>query len=538
MKSLPERPSLDSLRKQAKKLARDASAGDAGAIARVHAQLPRVELPLTQRNAQLVVAREYGYSGWQDLTADVHKRLGDGLDWAAAQAHRAIHNNDVERLKQLLAERPALLSWQGDDGHNGLLGFATGAYGDAFGEERERWFTRAASAEVLIDAGAVVTPAVVDGLVTSRAVGLLNLFHRKGLLPRTLRFFAALGDLDAVRAALERNADLASINDALFAACGFHHQAVASALLERSIALDPALGERIDANFDGNRAAFVREFIELPVERERNMASGLWTTFVRGQISRARNEGDLGTFVGLLKRERWLLDDAEVGFQKRLIEGAAVQGREDFIVALLEQRPALLRVQPPPPSQAIEHAITYGHTELIPLLEQIWPVPDDLPHAAGTGNLARVQQWFGASGAPALGEVEDQFPHNGVHIEPNDPWGATPVQKVLDTALAWSVINHHFDVADFLLAHGADINTRWNSHEPASILHTLVFEDDYEAMQFLIDRGIDMTIKDYRWNSDARGWARHGKSDEKMALWLEEAERRREDRVRPPLHHL
>jgi hypothetical protein len=43
------------------------------------------------------------------------------------------------------------------------------------------------------------------------------------------------------------------------------------------------------------------------------------------------------------------------------------------------------------------------------------------------------------------------------------------------------------DVADFLLAHGADINTRWNSHEPASILHHLVFEDNYESMQYLIE---------------------------------------------------
>jgi hypothetical protein len=62
-----------------------------------------------------------------------------------------------------------------------------------------------------------------------------------------------------------------------------------------------------------------------------------------------------------------------------------------------------------------------------------------------------------------------------------------------------------------------------------SILHHLVFlPNPYESMQFLIDRDIDMTIKDYRWDSNAAGWARYGKSDEKMALWLEEAERQRE----------
>src|SRR5438477_9349076 len=113
-KSLPARPSLESLRKQAKKLGRDIAAGDPGAIARARAQLPHVDLPLSQRNAQLVLAREYGFAGWQDLTAEVSKRLGQGLEWAATQSRRVIHVNDVERLKQLLTQYPALLSWQGN----------------------------------------------------------------------------------------------------------------------------------------------------------------------------------------------------------------------------------------------------------------------------------------------------------------------------------------------------------------------------------------------------------------------------------------
>src|SRR5579885_2538663 len=108
---LPIRPSLESLRKQAKKLARDIVAGNAGAIARARAQLPKAELPLSQRDAQLVLAREYGFLGWKELLKEVEQRLGKGLEWAASEARRIIHDNDLEGLRQLLAEYPALLSW-------------------------------------------------------------------------------------------------------------------------------------------------------------------------------------------------------------------------------------------------------------------------------------------------------------------------------------------------------------------------------------------------------------------------------------------
>src|ERR1700722_19596049 len=200
---LPARPSLESLRKQAKKLARGIVAGDQNAIARARAQLPQAELPLSQRDAQLVLAREYGFPGWQDLVQGVNQRLGKGLEWAVSQAHQRIHDNDIEGLRQLLAEYPGLLSWRADENDGGLLGMAIDSFGDTFDPSRERQYTRAACAEVLIDAGAVVAPSVCDGLIASRAKGLLDLFHRKALLPPSLKFFAALGDVDGVRACLD-----------------------------------------------------------------------------------------------------------------------------------------------------------------------------------------------------------------------------------------------------------------------------------------------------------------------------------------------
>jgi hypothetical protein len=508
-KSLPPRPSLDSLRKQAKKLAR--------------------ERALTRRAAQLVLAREYGFAGWQDLVTEVSKRVGGDVEWAAAQARRVIHDNDVARLKELVAEYPALLSWHADQDDGGLLGMATGAYGDAFDPQREKSFTRPACAELLIDAGAVVTPAACDGLIRDRPRGVLQLFERKGVLPRTLRFRAALGDLDAVRVSLQEDGHgLAAVNDAFMIACRFEHEAVAMLLLERAIALDPELGRQIAATTD--RRSFIEFFIA-----ERALAfvdaapSGPWQAFVMEQVMRAVQDGDVGAFVGGLQREPWLLGAAHVGFQIGVIERATLRDRGAFINTLLDLDPAILRRRPPPPSQAIEIACTYAKLHLMPQLTRIWPWPDDLPHAAAIGNLARVRQWFDSSGAPALGDLERHYPRTSPHLRQHDDlhWGAPTAQHVLDAALAWSVINRHFDVADFLLAHGADINTTWNSHEPASILHHLVFEENYESMQFLIDRGIDMTIRDYRWHADATGWARYGKNDEKMATWLEEAGRKR-----------
>lgn len=526
--ALPARPSLASLQKQAKKLARDIAAGDAAAIARARVQLPEVDLPLSRRHAQLVLAREYGYAGWQNLTAEVSQRLGQGLEWAATQARRVIHDNDVERLKQLLAQYPALLSWPGTDREGGLLEAATRSFGDSFDTNREQRFTRAACAELLIDAGAVVTPSVCEGLIDSRARGLLQLFQRKGLLPRTLKYLSALGDHAAVRALLdEGGADLAAVNEGFLCACRFEHEAVASLLLERFVALDAELGSNVDGSAD--RLAFIRYLVaERALDFAHATPVGPWQAFLMEQIMRAIHDGDLTAFVRGLQRAPWLLGEACEGFQVGLIERATLRGRESFIVALLDLDPALLRRQPPPPSQAFELAFTHAKVHLIPALTRIWPLPDDLSHAAAMGNLSRVKHWFDKSGAPALGDLGQHFPCNSAQARTNLQWGAPAAQQVLDTALAWSVINRHFDVADFLLEHGADINTTWSSHEPASILHELVFQRNYESMRFLVDRGIDMTTKDHRWNSTAQGWALYAAEDPKMAQWLEDAERQRQ----------
>jgi hypothetical protein len=318
LKVLPARPSLESIRKQAKKIARDIVVGDTSAIARARTQLPQVQFPLSQRDAQLVLAREYGFPGWTDLVKEVRRRLGRGLAWAVTEVRRIIHDNDVEGLRQLLAEYPALLSWRTDENDGGLLAMATRSYGDSGDTFLEEHYTRKACAEILLDAGAVVVPSICDDVIKSRARGLIDLFHRKGLFPRSLKFLAALGDVDGVRARLVTNVDdLAVVNEAFMYACHLRHATAAARLLDRAITFDAETGRRIDSG--PGRSAFIQYFIANKPDVSSDRFEP-WKDFVKQQVDHAMRDGDMAAFIDGLRREPWMLSQSSLKFQARLIE--------------------------------------------------------------------------------------------------------------------------------------------------------------------------------------------------------------------------
>ena len=96
---LPPNPSLESLKRQAKALLRSFRADDPAARERVVSAHPRPDRFSGLRDAQLVIAREYGLSGWDDLRIAVE---------AANLAGRAAS----ERVEALL--RDACLDYQDD----------------------------------------------------------------------------------------------------------------------------------------------------------------------------------------------------------------------------------------------------------------------------------------------------------------------------------------------------------------------------------------------------------------------------------------
>jgi hypothetical protein len=509
-RDLPARPSLESIRKQAKKLARDS---------------PR---PLSVRDAQLAIAREYGFAGWRDLVAEVMRRTDGGLELAAREAGRVIHDNDTARLRQLLAEHPGLASWRDEEGRN-LLPEAASSFGDSGDPFREERFTRLECAEILIDAGVEVDERVLRNVIRARAHNMLQLFERKHAVPHTIEYRAALGDLDAVRRLVDDEAsghDAALLDRAFMNACRFQRTEVAAFLLERSIALNPDLGASIESG--PGRA----KFIESLGDRGVHEYGSPWQTFAMEEILQAIDRADLTAFERWLTREPHLLGPQAIHLQVEMIERASYgfNDRAPMIRALFAHDPAILRASPPPRSEAIGYALEYDNTHLLPLLTRLWSVPDDLPYAAGTGDFDRVRSWFDAEGKPNLGDLSRHHPANHPPTRGNLQWGEPTVQQVLDVALAWACLNGHLDIAAFLLERGADVNTTWSSHEPASILHELVWHENYEAMQFVIDHGIDVTTRDYRWDATAEGWARVAAKNDRMGDFIAEAARARDAR--------
>lgn len=169
-RSLPERPDLDQLRRQAKELKDSARAGDSVASQRLSG------LPSTLSSAQLVIAREHGFASWPALKAHVDARLADLAERvdmflrasvggpiirAATLLHEypeiagydfrtAIVLGDVARVREFLAADPELAFRPGDQGWPPLLAVCSSRWH----RDPARAAGLLAVARLLLDAGA------------------------------------------------------------------------------------------------------------------------------------------------------------------------------------------------------------------------------------------------------------------------------------------------------------------------------------------------------------------------------------------------
>ena len=101
-KSLPSRPNLEQLKNQAKDLLKTHQANDPEAIQRVRESHPNWSgAKLRLSDAQLVIAREYGFASWPKLKAHV-EQTSDPI----TLLRKAFHDKDAMRFRELLNRYP------------------------------------------------------------------------------------------------------------------------------------------------------------------------------------------------------------------------------------------------------------------------------------------------------------------------------------------------------------------------------------------------------------------------------------------------
>ena len=105
-RSLPSRADLAQQKKQAKELLQSFNSGDAEALARVRAALPDKKR-IALADAQLVLAREYGFSNWAALKHHIEAHV-EPTRSPEERMHDAFSHHDAAEMRTLFERYPEL----------------------------------------------------------------------------------------------------------------------------------------------------------------------------------------------------------------------------------------------------------------------------------------------------------------------------------------------------------------------------------------------------------------------------------------------
>ncbi|MBT4608814.1 MAG: ankyrin repeat domain-containing protein [Gemmatimonadetes bacterium] len=206
--SLPDRPSLDQLKRQARELQTAFTDDEVAARARVVAQLPgRTNQPsLSLADAQCVIAREVGYATWARLKSHIewaHQTPEDRLQAAVTTVNPVgyadvetlpDYSDKLEALGHMLDQDPALARGRFGERQWTLLHQAAWGNGLEIGDK-----LIGAGADPHAQAAGGATPLAVALHFGWGKQPLAQRLAEYGPIPDNLRTAAGLGRIDRVR---------------------------------------------------------------------------------------------------------------------------------------------------------------------------------------------------------------------------------------------------------------------------------------------------------------------------------------------------
>jgi len=202
----------------------------------------------------------------------------------------------------------------------------------------------------------------------------------------------------------------------------------------------------------------------------------------------------------------------------------------DAVAALLDSGAAIDGVDGDGVPMA--YAMHFGYVEVAELLGRRG-AKRDLRFAAGLGELDVVKSWFDADGSlkPGAGALADPYGQELKH-RGQSPFRCERTRpNILSQALYFACVHKRLEVADFLLAQGADINAIVPGLDTkATVLHRVATANGRftrseidTAIRFLLNRGADPAIRDEEYHSTPIGWAHHFGQSASVDLLIDRA---------------
>lgn len=476
---LPDDPSFEQLRKQAKDVRDLSRAGWRGALDLVGAHHPDGPHAVSMAGAQLVVARHYGFSSWAGLKRHVetiqhYRRVPDEIDSASTPADEFLllaclryGGDDTadrwQRAARLLADHPEIT--------------------------RESVHAAAATA----DADAL--SALLDDLASASVAGgpygwepILYLAYA--------RHDPAISEASTVRAArllLEHGADpnagylwhgLTTPFTALTGALGSgeggqpaHPHGFALARVLLAAGADPNDGQALyNRQFSGDDS-------HLRLLLEHGLGTG------DGGPWRARLGESADSPYQLVRGQLWWAITHDMRDRVRLLASYGADIRTPYEAP--GGRPAPLRTSHG--KTPAEVAAMCGCRSVLDWLTEHGATP---PAAEGTDGLIAA---ILAGDRPTVGRLRD-FAGDGRERRPG--------------LIVWAAARRAWDAIPLLVELGFDVNARARADVPMeqqweTALHEVASTGEVDIARMLIDLGADPGIHDARFDATPLGWAEH-----------------------------